>query len=343
MRHQICKPVVVYISKVVPKYTGLGEIVYNVSSEVGNSYTLFRIRGAGGIKMSKFWLKARTLVYLILYIVALFLLFDFAYSSFLYERGPSPRIRVPQFSHGLAPNFDGFDSFANHRYRFFTNNLGFRDSRVRRVALNSETRRVLLIGDSFTEGVGTTFEQSFAGRLYLAGQAQPEQIEFLNAGVISYSPILYYRKIEWLLGCGLEFDEVILFSDLSDVNDEAMYYFDLDADRNHAIDCELTGRGPRRRPNAIFSVTKRTIGMVKHRYRQITGQSREFHFRKNQRPAWTIPDLVVGHSYAPLGIEGGIAGRPATANRPGKAARYTRCTRAGAAIKGGEHCPRNTS
>ena len=35
----------------------------------------------------------------------------------------------------------------------------------------------------------------------------PEKIEFLNAGVVSYSPIIYHKKIKYLLDAGLRFDE----------------------------------------------------------------------------------------------------------------------------------------
>lgn len=256
--------------------------------------------------MSKFWRKVRTNVFVGLYCIALFALFDFAYSTFFFEREPSPRARVPRYSHGLLPNYDGFDSWGTRRYRYYTNNLGFRDGRVRDIALNPSTRRVLLIGDSFTEGLGMTFEESFAGRLYRAGQERSDPVEFLNAGALSYSPIIFYRKIEWLLACGLKFDEVVLFSDLSDVNDEATDYFDLDDDPNRKIACEPVGSSPPRRSRSSFIVTHGTIRAVKHQYRQFTGRTREFQFRENLCPAWTIPGFDVGDSYAPLGIEGGI-------------------------------------
>ena len=64
--------------------------------------------------------------------------------------------------------------------------------------------------------------------LYLAGQKRSEKIEFLNAGVISYSPTIYYNKIRYLLDAGLKFDEVVVLSDLSDVQDEAIAYFCID-------------------------------------------------------------------------------------------------------------------
>lgn len=101
-----------------------------------------------------------------------------------------------------------------------TNSLAFRDSEVRYVLKVAQSRRILLIGDSFTEGVGTEFENTFAGLLQRAGQSRAEKVEFLNAAVSSYSPTLYYRKIKFLLDSGVTFDEVVVFSDISDVYDE---------------------------------------------------------------------------------------------------------------------------
>jgi hypothetical protein len=91
--------------------------------------------------------------------------------------------------------------------------------------MSSPLHRVLLMGDSFAEGLGVDFEDSFAGMLYSAGMSRPDKIEFLDAGVISYSPVLYYRKTKSLLERGFHFDEVVVFSDISDVRDEATGYF----------------------------------------------------------------------------------------------------------------------
>ena len=47
----------------------------------------------------------------------------------------------------------------------------------------------------------------------------------LNAAVFSYSPIIYHRKIQYLLEeRGLRFDLLIVFIDISDIYDEAEYY-----------------------------------------------------------------------------------------------------------------------
>jgi len=80
---------------------------------------------------------------------------------------------------------------------------------------------VLLMGDSFTEGLGVTFEESFAG---LLARALARDAEVLNAGVIGYSPKIYLAKTGYLLDrVGLQVDELLVFIDMSDVPNEILY------------------------------------------------------------------------------------------------------------------------
>ena len=255
---------------------------------------------------------------LIAYCLALFLAFDFLYSAFSggEEKQRSPRVANPIYDHGLAANFDGYDSWGGVRYRLFTDNLGFKDVSVRDVAPKSTSHRVLLIGDSFTEGIGMSFEDSFAGMLYLAGQQRSEKIEFLNAGVASYSPSIYYKKIQYLLNRGLQFDEVVLFSDTSDVMDEATSYFCIDDDpkyRAHCSSAEGSAQpvtAPLRKTDFLvdhFVVTNRTVLYIKRSIQIFLGNQRKKINTDHSRTAWTVRGLDVGNSYQPLGVDGGIA------------------------------------
>src|SRR5262249_13946103 len=136
---------------------------------------------------------------LALYCIAIFLTLDFAYSSFLHVDARSPRQFHPIYNHGFVPNFEGYDYWGDVRYKIFTNSLGLRDASVRDVPAKGAVRRVMLMGDSFTEGTGVDFEDSFAGMLHSAGMARPDRIEFLAGGVVSYSPTIYYRKTKFLM------------------------------------------------------------------------------------------------------------------------------------------------
>ena len=231
------------------------------------------------------------------------------------EKERPARIANAVYDHGFAANFDGYDVWGELRYRLITDSLGFKDVSVRNVPLKSASRRILLIGDSFAEGIGMSFEDSFAGLLYRAGQERSEKIEFLNAGVASYSPSIYYKKIKYLLESGLQFDEVVLFSDTSDVTDEATSYFCIDDDpkyRAHCTSAEGSAQ-PAASPKKTtfftdrFVVTNRVRIYIKRSIQSLLGNRRRSLDTDHGRIGWTIPGLDVSNANQPLGVEGGIA------------------------------------
>jgi hypothetical protein len=251
---------------------------------------------------------------LVLYCLVLFLLFDFLYSAITIgrEKARSARIADRVYDHGLAPNFDGYDIWGEARYRLITNNFGFKDAAVREVPLKSSARRILLIGDSFAEGIGITYDNTFVGLLERAGRQHAEKIEFLNAGVASYSPVIYYKKIKYLLERGLQFDEVVLLSDSSDVEDEATSYFCIDDDpKYHSLCTTPPGDTPEpaiKRDFLIdhFVVTNRVRVTVKRWIQSALGNRRRAIENDHNRIGWTTknPDPA---KYRPLGVDGGIA------------------------------------
>jgi hypothetical protein len=261
--------------------------------------------------------RALVSVSLFLYCLALFLAFDFAYSTLTRgeETQRNPRIANAVYDHGFAAGFDGYDVWGELRYRLITNSLGFKDASARTVPLKSPSRRVLLIGDSFAEGIGMSFEDSFAGMLYRAGQQRGDKIEFLNAAVASYSPSIYYKKIKYLLDSGLQFDEVVLFSDTSDVTDEATSYFCIDDDPKYRAHCTTEEGSAQpaatpKKPDFLtdrFAVTNRVRIAIKRSLQSLLGNRRRSINTDHARIGWTVPGLDVGNSYQPLGVEGGIA------------------------------------
>ncbi len=64
------------------------------------------------------------------------------------------------------------------------------------------------------------WEDSFVGRF---AAAYPNA-EVLNGGVRSYSPSIYLEEIRRLLGAGIKFDHVVIYIDISDIQDEAAAY-----------------------------------------------------------------------------------------------------------------------
>jgi hypothetical protein len=248
------------------------------------------------------------------YCIGILLLLDLAYSNFIHVDERPLRVPDANFDHGLAANFDGYDIHGIQVYPIHTNSLGFKDAAARDIARSINERRIVLIGDSFTEGVGLRFEDTFAGLLYEAGQARKDKIEFLNAGVASYSPTLYYRKIKALLDRGIRFDEVIVFSDISDVPDEATSYFCFDNDLPYRSFCRegtpasyvaVTRSYPRLQRNLIVSyATLNLIERMWHSWFPNQGLMLR-QWSEHTAARWTV-SRESDPLLRPLGIEGGI-------------------------------------
>jgi hypothetical protein len=205
---------------------------------------------------------------------------------------------------------------------------------VRDVPLVPTTRRILLFGDSFTEGTGLAFEDTFAGLLQADGMQWPDRTEFLNAGVLSYSPSLYYRKVKHLLERGLRFDELVVFSDVSDVYDEATHYFCQDDDPKYLKYCDPAERaffdaicraadGGRREPCDVgsvrfsrpgwgawlvqhFFVTNGIRMYTKFKLQQWNGSMKQRRLAPETATAWLYSPNELEPEYAPLGSAQGI-------------------------------------
>lgn len=128
----------------------------------------------------------------------------------------------PYYHHGLRANQHRRTHWGGLRYSMITNSLGFRDSQIRDIPLESDARRVVLIGDSMIEGLGVRYEDTVAGQL---GQRWAGlNVEVFNAGVVSFSPHLYYLRTRHLIEeVGLQFTQLIVFIDISDIQDETFY------------------------------------------------------------------------------------------------------------------------
>ena len=131
------------------------------------------------------------------------------------------RTPSPVYHHDYLPQVSAETMWGSERFTITTNSLGFRDSVQRTVPLEAEKYRVLFIGDSFTEALGVDYRDSFVG---IIGAEIRELAEVLNAGVVSYSSIVYHRKLEYLIeSLGLDIDEVVVFLDISDIQDALIY------------------------------------------------------------------------------------------------------------------------
>ena len=144
------------------------------------------------------------------------------YKEIIISKQKNISVKHDVFHHHFLPNRSYLRPVGKFgEYKIITNSLGFRDSKIRQIKKRNK-KRIIFIGDSFIEGVLLNYEDTVVG---LADSYYKKKgIEVLNAGVSSYSPIIYYNKIKYYLNDGLEFSNLVVFIDISDIEDEALYY-----------------------------------------------------------------------------------------------------------------------
>jgi hypothetical protein len=231
-----------------------------------------------------------------LFVVLFFLLTDFLMSRMIVNETRF-RIRHPYYHHGLREMVKEDAIWGSRRYEVYTNSMGFKDKSAREIPKKSDKRRVLFMGDSFVEGIGLPYEQTFIG--ILAAGDKAKEYEVYNAGVTSYSPKLYYLKTKYLLeASAFEFDELYVFVDISDIQDEIIYEaFDPGDDPlNPAVDTS-SGKG-----NAFykvelesylqnFSLIGRVVLVLKnHLFSKADAPLQDFYYV--QRDQWVYDDTV---------------------------------------------------
>ncbi|MGD2033788.1 MAG: hypothetical protein PVF73_01955 [Bacteroidales bacterium] len=171
----------------------------------------------------KNWFNRHPVFATVCMIVLIYALLDsIAGAVFIPENLHKFRTKHSYYHHGLLPNSGGITNWGQIYYYFHTNSLGFRDICKKDISLASGKRRILFLGDSHTEGVGVNYENTFAGRLQK--MTDTGRVEILNGAAVSYSPKIHYLKCRYLIEeKGLDFDELYVFIDISDLNNEIAY------------------------------------------------------------------------------------------------------------------------
>ena len=125
--------------------------------------------------------------------------------------------------HKFKPNASGRYKTTEFDTDYKINSLGLRDKEYS-LQKPPKTFRILMVGDSFTEGDGVYSNETFSKRLEEKLQGVPGSVKFevINAGVGSYSSLLEYLYLK-NYGLQLQPDLVILNFDLSDVYDDISY------------------------------------------------------------------------------------------------------------------------
>jgi hypothetical protein len=155
--------------------------------------------------------------------------------------------------------------------------------------------------------LGFDYEHTFVGIIDSA--LSPKGIEVLNAAVEGYSPIIYWRKVKYLLEeVGLKFDDLMVFMDISDVRNEAEKYFLVDNGNVHdmADSADAVGSEGQESPITEFIrnnsiVIYASLKLFSQLFDDITG-AWEKDMIDQKASLWTINKSIY-QEYAPIGLE----------------------------------------
>ena len=153
-------------------------------------------------------------------LVITFFIIDYIYTNFFRVANTENdyRIRHEFYHHTLAKSFNGFDGWGLELHQVCTDMNGFKSSCDKFNVLNRKFD-IAFIGDSFTEGSGMLYEDTFVG---IFSDNHPK-LKVANLGVSSYSPTIYLAKIKYLLDQNYSFKHLYVFIDISDIQDESRY------------------------------------------------------------------------------------------------------------------------
>ena len=175
------------------------------------------------------------ILFCIFFIISDFII-SFAYTKFIIKdkkfKSEGHGVEHDSFHHHLKKNLETTDIFNKKKYKIITNSLGFRDKKIRNVEYISNGRRLVFIGDSFTFGSLLDYENTFVGKIDKEMSANFDKFkidEVINMGVPSDTPIIYYHKIKFYIDAGFEFSDLVVFIDISDIQNETVYYYNEDA------------------------------------------------------------------------------------------------------------------
>jgi len=155
-----------------------------------------------------------------------FLLIDFLFGNFFFNKKLKNNVYDinKSFLYNFKKNLDIKNyNYGNKNYRLCTNNLGAIDDCYKK---NITTKKIdyVFIGDSFVEGLGVEFKDTFFG---LLKNKYPNK-QFLNLAVSGYSTSIYYNKLKYFYEDGFKFSEIYIFLDTSDIFDEIYRYKGID-------------------------------------------------------------------------------------------------------------------
>ena len=150
--------------------------------------------------------------------ISFFFITDFIVSN-LYENKNPPAIeRNNDYDYSFISNLNIKDIYGNTKFKLCTDSNSFRVSckYSTNSSLKADNYDIIFLGDSFVEGIGLDFKDTFVGKL----QAQYPKLKIGNAGVRGYSTKNYLDKLKYLIKRNYRIKRLIVYIDISDLEDK---------------------------------------------------------------------------------------------------------------------------
>ena len=127
-----------------------------------------------------------------------------------------PTIKNKKFSYNFQKEIEQIANYGVYEYKICTNKISLRISCDKKEIQNFDYE-ILIIGDSFTEGVGLSYNETFVHIF-----ETEKKLKIGNLAVSGYSPFMYYNKIVYYEDIinYKNVKEVIVFLDISDNADD---------------------------------------------------------------------------------------------------------------------------
>ncbi|MEK7166182.1 MAG: SGNH/GDSL hydrolase family protein [Patescibacteria group bacterium] len=165
----------------------------------------------------------------------------------------------PVLHHTFKPNSTCAQFSADRQVDYNINSLGFRDREIES-AKTPGTYRILMLGNSFTEGKGVRIEDAVSRQLenLLNNNQKPEKkYEVINAGIQGASPILEYLLIKKKV-TQIKPDLIIINMSLIDFFDENRYMQIAKVNEKNEI-IAVAGQNPDTLLHKIITIPQRLV------------------------------------------------------------------------------------
>jgi len=143
----------------------------------------------------------------------LFFIADVFFSNFILKKDYFSCYQTSENFYFLKSNCKAYERYASSSYKVITNDFGMRV--LGKKINNKNKKNFFFVGDSQVYGIGLEYKDTFVGML----EKNYEEYNFYNLAVSSYSPTVYYYKINEFIKL-LKPKKIFILIDLGDIYEE---------------------------------------------------------------------------------------------------------------------------